>query len=140
MAISGDTCPGCGSPIPQQAIYCPHCGHVRKTATTTDGVGTTFLMVVLGVVVGLPAWFGLTLLGSALLSNVGSAHSSYQEFYVSRGATAFYIFLTFLTIVGLVLQARARLSPATRAFVIAFCCVMLGMFALCDLFSVASQT
>jgi hypothetical protein len=113
---------------------------MARAPVATSNTGTVILMVIFGVVAALPAWFVLSLLGPALLGNVGVASGYRQEFYMSWGATGYFIFLTLLALVGLIAAARARISSPLRAFLIAFLCVTLGLFSICDIFAVSSQS
>jgi hypothetical protein len=97
-------------------------------------------MVLVGIVAALPIWWGLTLAGVGLLGNVGIPGRHTPEFYVSWGATGYFIFLTLLALAGLIVAARARLSLPLRVFIIALLCVMLGLFSICDLFALSSQS
>jgi hypothetical protein len=132
-------CPKCGTEQPGDGLYCPNCGAARVAVATSD-TGAVILMAVFGVLAALPAWFVLSLFGASLLSNVGVPKGSHQEFYVSWGATCFFIFLTLLAFAGLIVAARARISSPLRAFLIAFLCVTLGLFSICDIFAVSSQS
>jgi len=74
-----------------------------------------------------------------LFANVGARSSGpANEFAVSSGSAVFFIFVSLLAIVGLIVVARARMSPTLRAFAIAFLCVMLGLFSVCDIFAISS--
>ncbi|MFZ0573875.1 MAG: hypothetical protein WAM02_04210, partial [Candidatus Cybelea sp.] len=92
------------------------------------------------IVVALPIWWGLTLVGVGLLDNLGLPAGYRPEFYVSWAATGYFIFLTLLALAGLIVAARARLSLPLRVFIIALLCVMLGLFSICDLFALSSQS
>ena len=94
----------------------------------------------LGPVAALPIWLGLTLVGEGLLGNVGMPGRRTPEFYVSWGATGYFVFLTLLAFAGLIVAARARLSLPLRVFIITLLCVMLGLFSICDLFALSSQS
>lgn len=139
MTSSSENCESCGAALPQDTIYCPNCGHSRIEAAPKANAGVIVLMVVAGAVVALPAWWLVVLAGMGLLSNVGLPPGPQPEFYVSWPATGFFIFVTLLAIGGLVFQARARISPPLRAFVIAFLCVMLGLFSICDVFALSNR-
>jgi hypothetical protein len=139
MPLETRNCPKCGTVPPGDTLYCPNCGETR-VAVSTSNTGAVILMVIFGVIVALPAWFVLSLLGPALLGNIGVASGYRQEFYMSWGATGYFIFLTVLAFVGLIVAARARLSPPLRAFLIAFLCVTLGLFSICDIFALSSQS
>jgi hypothetical protein len=96
-------------------------------------------MVLLGVVCALPVWLFLGIfVGGALLGNVGARAGPEHEFAPSVGAAAFFAAVTLLAIAGLIIQARARLNFLTRSFLVAFLVTSLGLFAVCDLFSISS--
>jgi hypothetical protein len=96
-------------------------------------------MVLAGIVAALPAWWGLSLIGLWLLGNVGTSAGHAPEFYVSWAATGYFIFLTVLALVGLIVAARARLSLPLRVFILAFLCVTLGLFSICDIFALSQS-
>jgi hypothetical protein len=121
------------------ALYCPNCGNARVTSGNAAHAASIFLMVVLGVVAALPAWLVLSIAVTSLLDRVGAAAGPEPEFYVSWGATGFFIFLTLLAVTGLFVQARLRLSVLTRTFAVSFLAVMLGLLSLCDVFALSSQ-
>lgn len=91
-----------------------------------------------GIGVAFPAFYALVFAGTELFASVGTSAGPGREFAVSSGSAIFFIFVTLLTIAGLIVVARARISPEVRAFSIAFLCVMLGLFSLCDLVSISS--
>jgi hypothetical protein len=97
-------------------------------------------MVLLGIVCAIPAWILLSFIGASAFANVGApAAGPEKEFAISIGATVFFIFLTLLTVAGLIVQARVRMSALTRAFTIAFLSTAFGFLTLCDIFGVSSQ-
>jgi hypothetical protein len=97
-------------------------------------------MVLVGVVAALPVWWVLSLAGLGLLGNVGRPAGYTPEFYVSWGATGYFLFLTLLAFAGLIVAVRARLSLPLRVFIIAFLSVTLGLFSICDLFALSSRS
>jgi hypothetical protein len=50
------------------------------------------------------------------------------------------VLVTLLVVGGLIVQARARISPTMRAFLIAFLAVALGLFSICDIFALSNRS
>lgn len=134
-------CPHCGKPLPNAAVHCPMCGAgPPRGVSTAPGVMEIVLMVVLGIVCAVPIWILLSIVGASLFAKIGPPSvGPGNEFGVSVGATIFFIFVTLLTIAGLIVQARIRMSALTRAFALAFLCTVLGFFTLCDIFGISSH-
>lgn len=132
-------CKHCGSALPSEATHCPHCGSARVTVAESGSGIATVLTVIAGVVTAIPVWLFLGGFGAALLNGIGPPNVSGSEFGVSWGAAIFFIFITVLALTGLILQARARMSAPLRGFVIAFLCVTLGLFSICDIFALSSK-
>jgi hypothetical protein len=107
----------------------------------SDGssTGALVFMFVAGAAAALPVWWALSLIGLGLLGNVGRPAGYTPEFYVSWGSTGYFIFLTVLALVGLIVAARMRLSLPLRVFIIAFLCVTLGLFSICDIFALSQS-
>jgi|HubBroStandDraft_4_1064222.scaffolds.fasta_scaffold00002_334 hypothetical protein len=125
--------------VPAGAVYCPNCGDARVAISRGATVGELLVSGLGGMVLALPAFVALSVAGSALFADVGARSSGpAQEFAVSRGSAVFFIFLTLLTLVGVVVVARARMSPPLRVFSLAFFAVMLGLFSICDIFAIGS--
>lgn len=141
MPLAGsDACSQCGSALNGDVTHCPNCGEARVAVSGRSSTGILVLVVVAGIVAALPIWLGLTLVGEGLLGNVGMPGRRTPEFYVSWGATGYFVFLTLLAFAGLIVAARARLSLPLRVFIITLLCVMLGLFSICDLFALSSQS
>jgi|HubBroStandDraft_1064217.scaffolds.fasta_scaffold82806_3 hypothetical protein len=86
-------------------------------------------MIVLGIVCGLPlAIFG------------GMIGFSIQGFFAGgldsragvRAVAIYFIAVTVLLLIGLIVTASARMNALVRAFAIAVLATALGLFALCD--------
>lgn len=105
----------------------------------SPGLFAIVIMVILGVVAAIPVWLLLGTLGAGVFKDIGPANVSGSEFGVSWGAAIFYIVITLLALAGLVLAARARVSAPLRGFLIAFLCVTLGLFSVCDIFALSSR-
>lgn len=107
-------------------------------AESSSGIATV-LTAIVGVVTAIPVWLFLGGFGATLFDRIGPPHVTGSEFGVSLGAAIFFIFITVLALIGLILAARARMSAPLRGFVIAFLCVTLGLFSICDIFALSSR-
>src|SRR5690348_1097711 len=128
-------CSNCGNVTASDASHCANCGEAVSVSPRSYNALAVTGLILLGIVSALPVVFALGGLGLTLLSSFGYRAGEYVP---SWGATAFFVVITLLTIVGLVAQSRVRLRAELRAFVVAFLVTSLGLFAICDIIAVSS--
>jgi hypothetical protein len=119
--------------IPADALYCPSCGEPRVQVASTSDTGQVVLMAVLGVIVAFPAWWFVGAAGVTLMAGLGAVKNSASEFSASLGTIGYFLFVTLAILIGLIVVARRRMAAPLRAFAIAFLCVALGLFSICDI-------
>lgn len=91
--------------------------------------GTLALMILAGIVSGLPfAIFGFTI-GFSMQGLFGASLDSHTG---ARAVGIYFLAVTLLLLIGLIVVAKTRMNAMLRAFAIAALVTALGLFALCD--------
>lgn len=83
------------------------------------------------------AIYVLLLIGSAAFQNIHHPPNTGEfEFALSKGMAAYFVALSIGSAAGLFAVFRVNMSAQLRIFLMSMCCVLVGLFALCDLFAV----
>jgi hypothetical protein len=124
-----DTCSQCGSALSADAPHCPNCGKARLAVSRGPSSGVLLLMVLAGIVCGFP----LAILGAAAGFSMERFFGGGFQSHAGALATAIYfIAVTLLLLIGLIVVATRRMNALARAFAVAALATALGLFALCD--------
>jgi hypothetical protein len=119
----------CGSALDRDATNCPNCGEVRMPVSGGSSFGAMLLMVLAGIVCGLPlAGFGL-MIGFGMQGFFGGGPENHAG---TRAASIYFIAVTLLLLIGLIVVATRRMNTLLRVFAITVLATGLGLFALCD--------
>lgn len=124
-----DSCSQCGNELSRDSLSCPNCGQ-RRGPSQKSSPGTIVLMIFLGIICGAPL---------ALFSGVAGISLQPVDVRAAPGnhgglppIAIYYIAVTLLLFIGLIVTARSRMNLSMRVFTVTMLTTALGLFALCD--------